>query len=222
MFWLDTRRPPDGAPNPATQPLLAPPGGQQAAMPHRDARRAARALRAAWAAAHSRLQQQPAAGGDLEAGGISEVPMREGGRPDGSRGRVPLPAQRRSRRYAAPALDEALTSGSPPATAADDTRQGRGHVEGPAIQVPEATGDMMAGELAEGARPMAAAIPIQGPPPAAEIQPLINEPDQEAEIQAEAEAEAGAGDGGELPVPPTPPVGRSSWAWLSGRGRRRA
>jgi hypothetical protein len=197
MFWLDPRRPTDAS-NPATQPLLPTSGQQQqaaAAMPRRDARRAARALRAAWAAAHvQQQQQQQLEGDDPEASPMAPVPGDMAGPERSLSG-----GSATMHHYEAPALGQVLAS-LPSASASAGGQVSAGLEEGPtqAIQVPAVASGMVA--LPEGAHISAAPMAQEGV-------------DERVEIHE-------VDDGEELLVPPTPPVARSSWAWLSGRGRR--
>ena len=101
--------------------------------------------------------------------------------------------------YEAPALGQVLAS-LPSASASAGGQVSAGLEEGPtqAIQVPAVASGMVA--LPEGAHISAAPMAQEGV-------------DERVEIHE-------VDDGEELLVPPTPPVARSSWAWLSGRGRR--
>lgn len=216
MFWLEPRRPAAPRhPGAITQPLLPAglPGGL--GLPRRDARHAARALRAAWAAAARAEEESEAAAvaADAEAdrleAGLRGTSHREGG-DDIDGGVVPA---RPAPAYEAPVLDQVL----PAVVVAVHEQAARRQ-------------QALAGEQAAGQPVSRPSQPIPVVPAAPQPIPVLQAaapPHPEAAVDVPphgvvddgAVADGAAEEAAGAMVPPTPPAGNRWASFFRGRPR---
>ena len=212
MFWLDPRRRATTHPPAITQPLLAPSGPGGLALPRRDARRAARALRAAWAAAARAEEDAEAAAvaADAEAD-LLEAGLGGEGAGEGGNGVGPA---RTAPAYEAPALEQTL-----PAVVVAVHEQAARRQQALAGEQEAATAGQPIGRPLQQPIPAVPAAPQPIPvlqaaaPPHPEV--VVAEPHDV--VGADGAAGGPAADAveeaaGAMMVPPTPPAGNRLWA----------